>query len=232
MYTFTFFRVVPPVPPLMVATFAVLTTLGAVSLAVNPGSGAGAIAPVLVLQVFAAATGFAMPARRGHYDLLLTSGDGRLRIAVAHFLASAAPGLASWLALGGIELLVSRGSASAVLSSGTCASMFMTSAVPWALSIALPRFSAAVGWLLVVLASSPLMAPDRTAEAWRALPPPEASGLTGAVVFLIYPLRTAGYDLGPREWLTILPALTIALGLLAAACWWVVRADFPLEAAQ
>src|SRR4029434_11222861 len=94
-----FFRVVPPVPPMMTGTFLVLTLASAAVVVANPVRAPGTLVPVLLLQVFAAASGFALPARRGHFDLLLTRGSSRTLIALVHWAMSIAPGLASWLVL-------------------------------------------------------------------------------------------------------------------------------------
>ena len=55
---------------------------------------------MLLLQLFGNSSGFDVPARRGHYDLLLTHGEARRRIIIGHWAASALPGVASWLVLG------------------------------------------------------------------------------------------------------------------------------------
>jgi hypothetical protein len=64
-YLVRFFRVVPTVSPLMTTTFAVLTLVVSVAAFLNPAEGSTAFAPILLLQGFAAASGFAAPARRG-----------------------------------------------------------------------------------------------------------------------------------------------------------------------
>ena len=70
---------------------------------INVDQGVKTVAPVLLLQLFAAASGFMVPARRGHYDLLLTRGDSRLAIAVVHWAMSILPGVLSWFVLAAIE---------------------------------------------------------------------------------------------------------------------------------
>src|SRR5262245_49661807 len=72
LYLLRFFRVAPPLPGLVVWTFGAVVAGACALVLIAPGRTAGALAPLLVLQMFAASSGFAVPARRGHYDLLLT----------------------------------------------------------------------------------------------------------------------------------------------------------------
>ena len=76
-----FFRVVRPVPRLMRVTFAVVTTASAARLLLGSDTVAPVLLPILLLQTFAVSTGFMGYARRGHFDLLLTRGAGRVPVA-------------------------------------------------------------------------------------------------------------------------------------------------------
>ncbi len=230
-YLLRFFVVAPPMPVSMVGAFAATVTVGAFVLLVGAGHGQAAVTPVLVLQLFATSSGFAMPARRGHYDLLLTRGEGRVRAALAHWMLSAAPGVASWLAVGLIELAASGVTRSAAFSTGACAALVLVSTLPWALSIGLPRFAASIGWLLVLVIAT-ATAPADAAEIWLRDAQGGRETPMAAVVFLLYPLSVVGRDLGPSESLVVVPALTVAACAMLAACRWIARADFPLEAAQ
>jgi hypothetical protein len=225
-----FFGVVPPVPRIMVATFAVATTLSVITVAIHPSRAAGALAPVLLLQLFAASSGFALPARRGYYDLLLTHGDGRWRIALTHWLFSVAPGIASWLIIAAAEALGGGGGRLALLASGTCAAMCLLSTLPWAITVTLPRFAGAVGWLLVLVMAATMLS-GAEQEAWLTSTY-EQSGMQPALVFLLYPAVAVGRELSPRDIWVIAPALVVATCGMLAAARWIVRAEFPLEAAQ
>jgi hypothetical protein len=230
-YLIRFFHVVPPVPPLMGGTFAVITLISAAAVVSNPARAAGALAPILLLQLFAASSGFALPARRGHYDLLLTRGGSRARVALAHWLASIAPGIASWLLLAVVELATNHGTRATLLTSGTGAAVFLISTAPWVLTVALPRFSGGVGWLLVlvtvVMTFSAGLADDWAVRSTRLDALPWAAG-----VFLLYPLGAVGQQLSPLQALAVSPALALAIALMVVACKWAARADVPLEAAQ
>ena len=225
-----FFHVVPPVPPMMTGTFLVLTLASAAVVFANPVRAPGALVPVLLLQVFAAASGFALPARRGHFDLLLTRGSSRTLIALVHWAMSIAPGLATWLVLAVVESGVRGATDASLLASGTCAAVFVVSTLPWALTVALPRFSGAIGWMLVSVTAGTF-----------------SSGLTGswtlhstrldeviwvASTFLIYPVGAIGQPLSGAQLMAAMPAVIAAIGALTAACRWIARRDVPLEAAQ
>ena len=80
LYMFRFFLVVPPMPLLMIGAFAVITVAIAAVVVLNPSRATGALTPILLLQLFACSSGFDVPARRGHYDLLLMlAGESFLR---------------------------------------------------------------------------------------------------------------------------------------------------------
>ena len=162
-YLARFFLVVPPMPRLMVGALLVVTVVSAVVILVEPSRSAGALTPILLLQLFACSSGFDVPARRGHYDLLLTRGEARRRVIVTHWAASALPGVLCWLLLAIVGYTVNRGgSRAALLSAGTLAAVILVSTIPWATTVRLPRFSGAIGWLLIVAMLS-LAAPNMLA---------------------------------------------------------------------
>ena len=230
-YLVRFFRVVPPVPSTMTTTFAVLTLASSVAIVYDARAAAGALMPVLLLQAFAASSGFSLPARRGHYDLLFTRGTSRSSIALVHWVASIAAGIMSWLALAILELVVTRGESGTLLASGTCAALFVVSTLPWATSVALPRFSSGIGWLLLTVTlaatfSSPVMGEWTTSStrieelAWPAW------------AFFVYPVGAVGQHLSRAQLVAAIPTLTIAVGAMVIACQWIAQRDVPLEASQ
>ena len=230
-YLVRFYHVVPPVPPMMTGTFVVLTIAAAIAIVADASASSGASVPILVLQAFAASSGFALPARRGHYDLLFTRDNKRTSIAIAHWAMSISTGIASWLALALLELVVSGGTSAALLASGTCVAVFVVSTLPWATGVALPRFSSGIGWLLLAITlsttfSNPVMgewtAPSTRIEelAWPAWS------------FFVYPIGTIGLHLSRAQLMAVVPSLTLAIATMALACRWIAQRDVPLEAAQ
>jgi hypothetical protein len=178
--------------------------------------------------MFAASSGFAVPAQRGHYDLLLTRSGGRTSIALAHWLTSISAGIASWLILASVEAL-SSGRASISLASGTCAAVALVSTIPWAVTIALPRFSGGIGWLLVLTIVGVTLSPG--GADWFSIQSGGGDPFV-AWIFLVYPMTTVGRSLSTGGAMAIAPALVLAAVSMAVACAWVRRATLPLEAAQ
>lgn len=230
-YLFRFFRVVSPVSSMMTGTFVVLTVTAAIAIGADPGRSSNALLPVLVLQSFAASSGFALPARRGHYDLLLTRGNDRSWIALAHWATSIATGLASWLVLAVFERVVSGGASDHLSASGTCAALFLVSTLPWAVTVALPRFSGGIGWMLVAVTSATTLSGHIFAP-WTVSSTRIEELAWPAWSFLIYPLGTVGRHLDGAEMIAVSPALAFAVAILVVACRWVAGRDVPLEAAQ
>ena len=229
LYLLRFFRVASPLPGLVVWTFGAIVAGACAIVVIAPARTAGAMAPLLVLQMFAASSGFAVPARRGHYDLLLTRTGGRISIALAHWISSIAPGVAGWLILSSVEALTS-GNASIAMASGTCAAVALVSTIPWAATVALPRFSGGIGWLLILTITGITLSSGDGTSLMGAM---ESDGFVeGATAFLLYPIAAVGRHLSSREMMIVSPALALAGVSMAAACSWVRRATFPLEAAQ
>jgi len=223
-----FFCVVPPVPWLLWGTMLVVTAIGGLVTVHDPSLGARALAPVLLLQLFSASSSFAVPARRGRYDLLLTSRGRRATVALAHWVASIAPGVACWLVLALAELAGSRGGHAALLAPGTWAAVSVISTVPWAFGVALPRFGSAIGWLVVLIGTRNGLSVD---AGWQV----DSSGLGGlwpAWSFLADPFAVVGLALARSELIAIAPGLVLAASAMIAACVWAACADVPLEAGQ
>lgn len=225
-----FFRVVSTQPTLIVWTFVVVVVVGAIAIVRDPSRSEGAMVPVLLLQLFAVSSGFEVPARRGYYDLLLTSGHHRVWMAMVHWVTSSAPGVIAWLMLAALEVAATSRSGTTLLASGTFAAMGLVSTLPWAITVRLPRFSGGIGWLLALVISTSVLSsgnlpggqPGDTADDW----------IGAAWGFLVYPVVFVGRELGVDEALIAAPALVVSVASMGAACRWVSRASVPLEAAQ
>ena len=225
-----FFRVVSTQPTLIVWTFVVVVVIGATAIVRDPSRSEGAMVPVLLLQLFAASSGFEVPARRGHYDLLLTSGHHRVWMAMVHWVTSSAAGVIAWLMLAAVEGAATSGSGTTLLASGTFAAMGLVSTLPWAITVRLPRFSGGIGWLLALVISASVLS---SGNLPGGQPGDTAADLIWAAWgFLVYPVVFVGRELGVDEALIAVPALIVSVASMAAACRWVSRASVPLEAAQ
>ena len=227
VYPLRFFRIVAPLPPLIGWAFLVVAATGALVITRDPSRASGALIPILLLQLFAASSGFAVPARRGHYDLLLTSGYGRVWMALVHWGTSIGQGVAAWLVLVVVERISSGGTAATLLATGTWAAVGLVSTLPWAITVRLPRFSGGIGWLLMLAMSNSLWPAPAIASSSSVDQP-----LLSAWWFLVYPPSLVGHAVGMHEAITAAPALVLACVSMVAACRWVSNASVPLEAAQ
>jgi hypothetical protein len=216
---------------MMKGTFAILTLASAIAIVVDAASAAGALVPVLLLQAFAASSGFTLPARRGHYDLLFSRGNSRTSIALVHWVSSIATGINSWLVLAVLEIVVSAGARSTLVASGSCAAVLLVSTVPWATSVALPRFSGGIGWLLLAVTlattfSSPVLG------AWDATSTRIEDLAWPAWALVVYPFAAVGHSLTCAQLMAAVPAIALAICAMVIACRWIAGRDVPLEAAQ
>ncbi len=228
-FAFRFFGTVPLHSRPMLAGFGLLALVGLATLVADPTRGVEATVPVVLLQMFGVSSGFLVPARRGHFDLLLTTDGGRLCAAVTHWLVSCAPGVAVWTLLGVVEAWL-LGRSGPALSAGSLGALTLVSLLAWAGTVPLPRLSGGVIWLILMAAflgatgawpiqgQVPLLG---GAEAW---PMP--------LRWLICPLLLVGLDLGGDRWPLLLPGLAAALSVWALALVGIRRASLGLEAAQ
>lgn len=231
LYMCRFFAVVPPMPLLMIGAFGVVTTVIIVLIAFDPSRAPQALTPILLLQLFACSSGFDVPARRGHYDLLLTHAGSRRLVLLGHWAASACPGVICWLALAAICLVVVGRDAGGLFTTGSMAAVCLVSTIPWAVTLRLPRFSGAIGWLLVVAVLS-LVAPEAFLVGAGPSSADWQSWLEIAWAMLVYPPVLVGRDLHGGEALAAAPALLVAIAAPAIGLVCAQARDIPLEAAQ
>src|SRR2546423_766758 len=206
LYALRYFIVISVVPPVFVAGFVIAVAAAALHLAANPTAAVEALAPVLLLQLLVASAGFQIPARRGHFDLLLTSGTPRWQIGLAHCMVSIAPGIVSWLCVGVLELAASHGGASRSFAAGTCVAFVGSSLVAWGTAVYSSRIGCAIGWLLVMTISP--------------------------VARWVSPLGLLGMTSSDSARVAIVAALSVAAIPFVAGLLCVVRGATPLEASQ
>ncbi len=230
LYVCRFFIVVPPMPVLMIGAFVVTTIAASGLLLVDPSRATGALTPILLLQLFASASGFDVPARRGHYDLLLTHNVPRWLVASGHWVASVIPGVLSWLVVATVCDLATDAATVSLFSAGTITALVQVSTIPWAVTTRLPRFSGAIGWLLI-LATASLLVPLPAVEITS---PDGGWGrwFEAALAVLVYPPLLVGRALSGQDGLVLLLALTVSAATVSVAVWSIGRRDIPLEAAQ
>ena len=149
-FAFRYFRVVRVVPPVFIGGFILAIILAGTQLIRDPSSAMFALNPVLRLHLFAASSGFQLPARRGYYDLLLTSSAARWQVVVAHCAASVMPGLVSWLCVALLELAASRAEHAAATTAGTCMAFVAWSIIAWAIAVFSSRTTATIAWVVMM----------------------------------------------------------------------------------
>ena len=220
-----FFLIVSPLPPLMVRTFVVIGAAATVVVLMDVERTADVLVPLFALQAFASSSGFVGPARRGYYDMLLTSGERRLTIALVHWLMSIGPGLLTWLWIAVVEAAARQSRPSLALAGGSAAAIGVVSMLGWAFTVTLPRFSGAIGWLVVVVSAGSLWRLDRVFDEGGPT-------LLMALAALLNPAVLIGQSLGAVEALAVLGVLALSAVAVGAACAWIASADYPLEAAQ
>jgi hypothetical protein len=193
-----FFLVVPVVSSAMLVGFVFATAIGIVSIAVDVGQARRLLGPVLLMQLFATASGFRIPARRGHYDLLLTSGAGRATIAVVHWAMSAGPGMVSWLALAGVEWICGG---RVLLTPHVAATVWLVSTVPWVITVPLARTAGAILVLLgFSFASALRLLPDTPGTLEMPWPAPASITIgLGSLTTVLLWIRVADVPLEPGQ---------------------------------
>ena len=225
-----FFRVVPLHSFSMLAGLGAATLFGAILLVTRPSRTPDPLMPLLLLNAFAVSSGFRVPARRGHFDLLFTGGASWTVIALTHWLVSTAPGIAAIVTLGVVEAAVTGDLHTAAFSSGTIAAVLTTSSAAWTATVAFPRMTGAVAWLVLLL--SVLI----VSTEWRAALVLAGSGHGSvgamALAFILNPLFVVGVRLQPPQLFAVWSVVALALASVVATSTWIARMNVDLEVAQ
>ena len=220
-----FLAVSPPAAPLL-AVLAILPIAAAVLEAIDAGSSDWVLASIGLVQLFAASTGFTRHASRGYYDPVLLS-RGRGCVALAHLVASTAPGLLSWIACGVAQAIAARTLTIPAFRVAGWAGILLVSAIPWAVSARSVPYLGGTLWVILsasLLVSGRLLVPFGQLQArsgWAGEHPALAFG-TGMAFPLVVP---------SLEW----PEPTLAAFLTCAALSAgggiaaIARADVPLS---
>ena len=143
-----YFLAVSPPPATLVVVFGVLAIGSGALEAFDRGSSDWVLASIAVVQLFATSTSFTRHATRGHYDPVLI-GSSRVRIAVAHFAVSSAPGAVAWLACGACQGLAAHSLVVPALTPAGLAALLLVSAIPWAMTVRAAPFLGGALWLLL-----------------------------------------------------------------------------------
>ncbi len=225
-----FFQVVSPHPMYIRLGFAAVVAIGAWSLWLNPNDSEGPLASVLLLQMFASSTGFAAAANRGHYDAVLVGPLSRVRIALAHWLVSAAPGACAWLVLAAVEFLLSGRRMPDALAPHGIVALLLVSAVAWTFTLPLPRLSGGAAWVLLLLMVA--VTREDAIPAARAIVSAPAEQMPGIVesvrAFTVCPFLLLTRGPAARRLVVLIVEACFALGALAGGIAYVARREYPL----
>jgi hypothetical protein len=148
-----YFTVVRPYPGYGIAVLFGVTVLGVWTTNADPRELDSALGMLLLVHMFLASSGFAVVARRGHYDPLLVHGSDRASVLAVQWGASIAPGAIAWAILAEAGYAWNSPAAWSALTGGRLAAFLIVSAVSWTIGFALPRGAGASLWmgLLIVL---------------------------------------------------------------------------------
>lgn len=195
--------------PAIVATIVLVIVWAGYLTITAPDDFRGPYIVLMLCQAFAASTGYATRARRGHFDQVLAGRRSRVRFALTHISISTLLGAAAWFLVTVLDAIGGGGHWPVGLTPRALASFVYVSSLAWALSVPLSRYSAGVLWLIVAIAlagsgrllalrNTYALAPDTWVGVWRA---------AGAA--LVFPPLIVGELTGP-------PPALIALLLIAA----------------
>lgn len=219
-----FAAVAAPAPPLVVV-FGVLAAGGGALEIVDRGSSDWVLAAIALIQLFSVSTGFTRHASRGYFDPVLTA-SGRIRVALAHFAVSSAPGVAAWIAVGIAQSLAAASLGVPAFRAAGWTALLLTSAVPWAAGIRTAPYAGGGLWLLVSTAS--LLA-GKTFHRLALLHANPDWGSDHPVAALVTGLAFP-YAIPSLSWpaVVLIGFVGVAAAAAAAGVAFIVRAEFPL----
>src|SRR6516225_6650498 len=198
-----------PSPAIVVAIVVVVVWAGYLTVTA-PDDFRGPYIVLMLCQAFAASTGYATRARRGHFDQVLAGRRTRIRFALTHVFISTLLGAAAWVVVSVLDAIGGGGHWPAGLTPRALASFVYLSSLAWALSVPFSRYAAGVLWLILAIAlaasgrllalrNSYALAADTWAGVWQAAGPA-----------LVFPPIVVGEPSGP-------PSVVILLLFMAAA---------------
>lgn len=219
-----FFWRVTPARVYLQVLLLLLPIFAAVSELRLRGTSESALITVLLVQMLSVSTGFNTHASRGYYDPALALCP-RGRVAAAHFLASALPGVASWLAIGVVQAVAGDGWRALALQPASVAALTLVSVVPWAVSVRFGPMSGGVAWLVLWVA---IFVSRKVFPIIGVLQAPDFDTplLVRAGAGILIPLALPSTAWRPAELFLFFAAAAAAGG---AASLYLRRASFPLR---
>ena len=146
-----YFLVVGLHPRYALFALAAILVVGAVTVWLDPRELDSGLGMILLAQMFLASTGFVARARQGHFDPLLAGPWSRVRVAIAHWVVSIAPGVVAWLVLVSAASLAGTPTVWSAVAGFRAAALVMVSALSWAIGFWLPRGAAGMLWMALLM---------------------------------------------------------------------------------
>jgi len=198
-----------PSPAIVVMMIVLIAWAGYLTV-IAPDDLRGPYIVLMLCQAFAASTGYAIRARRGHFDQVLAGRRSRVRFALTHVSVSTLIGAACWLIISMLDAIGAGGRWPLGLTPRALGSFVYLSSLAWASSVPFSRYSAGVLWLILAIAlaasgrllalrNSYALAADTWTGVWQAAGPA-----------LVFPPIVVGEPSGP-------PNIVIVLLFMAAA---------------
>ena len=182
----------------------------------------------LFVQMFAAGSGFREPARRGHFDFVLTAGTSRRMVAVTHWAVSCAPGLVVWAALSLVTLWTRPDEPAIGLTASGLVAVLYVSTASWVMALPLTRYASGVVWLLVLFVLSGMTVVPTLRGVFLTSPASAGAVLRQAAAALVCPVfLVAGGDVAARASLAVIAATTVALAVTGGLV--IGRLNAPLQ---
>lgn len=193
----------------------------------DPGGFDQTFAWALMLQMFAASTGYMHAATSGYFDVMLSGQSDRMRVAAAHFAISILPGTVVWFLLALIEISVQVPHRTTALAPSALAAFAHVSAVVWTVTLRCRRYTGGGLWLaaIVVLAATHDLTSLRTLfgsahDTW-------ADVLSAAGAALVCPLIMVA-DAATADPAVVALVIGAAGVFSCVGLWTIARADLPL----
>ena len=222
-----FLLVVSPPAMWMYVAFAASVLIGAATLWLNPKDVDSAFGSILLLQMFAASSGFAGSAARGYFDPILAGGRSRNRIAMGSLVASTLPGVAAWLII--VLIAAALGHAGTALTFHRFVALILVSTIAWAGGLALPRMAAGGLWAFVLLTAA--LSRGAVADYLVVVQSPPAGvhdALASAAAFAICPYLLLGEFPAARDPIVVGADLCVVLTVAWSGFRYIGRREYSL----
>jgi hypothetical protein len=221
-----FVALVQPPPALAIVGASAVVAFAAYTGTLEPASIENSLGITLVLQMFAASTGFRDRLCRGHFDPMLVGSQPRLPIAAAHWTMAVGPGAAAWLGVTAVAVVVDWARYPLPLTARAVVALFYVSTVAWALTLPFARLTGGTLWIVVLFVLGAARRLDWVVDVFRHEPSTFGAVVRQAAGALLVPFVLIRKE--PVSLVVVSVVLGITLAVSIAGCAAVVRFDAAL----